>query len=652
VSDKKNKKIKEFELSKEFQEKYPDITSIMINGKNLIFTTYQNKTVCSKYYEDDIMKTIAALKKEFLDNADIEISFTDESMKQFTKEVTWMLTRESIGDAQNGKDEEKKEVKAKDNPKIVIIEQIEQLRQQHKDITFEEWRSKLLEKYQELKDTINDSMPEIWSGLEFGLSILRILNIKNCTLPFIGLLLGRPSSYKSVDIELIDGWYNTYYSDKFTPKSFVSHSTAAKSEDELRMIDMLPRIKGRIFLTPELSPIFTTREEELTELLGIITRIADGHGFYSDSGVHGHRGYGDTMFTWLGAVVDIPYRAYKVLNNLGHRLYFYRLYFRDESIDELLEYAEGENKESFNDKKARIKTTLYNYLKWFEVCPSLQTVDYDNNNRKIEWDHSRNDREAIKIIAGMADLLSYLRCVARVWENDDNDTEGTGFTHSISQREVPRRALTVLLNLAKGHALLKGRNYITMDDVGIIVKTATDSARTERVSLFNLLLAYNGSLTTNQILNSLSLDRKFTLRTMEEFKAIGLVDMQEFHEQGQNNISKKIVLKQHFNWLLEDPEIKKIFSDVTIQRIIHEDTSDNDDVTIKDKTVGHHREFWLIYNELERQNNNGKIIGHKELHNALVGSGKFIAGEATQTIRDMLKEGKLNEMSFEQYKRG
>jgi hypothetical protein len=101
-------------------------------------------------------------------------------------------------------------------------------------------------------------------------------------------------------------WPNAFYTDNFTARSFVSHSTAVNPE-ELVEIDMLPKIKNKLFLTPELSPLFTTKEEDLQQLLGIVTRIADGHGYVSDSGAHGHRGYDeDIMFVWVGAAVDNP----------------------------------------------------------------------------------------------------------------------------------------------------------------------------------------------------------------------------------------------------------------------------------------------------------------------------------------------------------
>ena len=63
---------------------------------------------------------------------------------------------------------------------------------------------------------------------------------------------------------------------------------------------MLPKVKDRHFLTPELAPIFTIEDKDLGLILGTITRIADGHGYGSDSGAHGHREYGDTMFVWTG----------------------------------------------------------------------------------------------------------------------------------------------------------------------------------------------------------------------------------------------------------------------------------------------------------------------------------------------------------------
>jgi hypothetical protein len=142
----------------------------------------------------------------------------------------------------------------------------------------ENWNMQLVSKYLDLKSVCNDNLPGLWDSLEFELSIQKILNIKDCTLPFAGIVLGRPSSLKTVGIELFRNWHMyTFYTDSFSAKSMVSHSTAVKKED-LAKIDMLPKIKNKFLLTPELSPTFAKKDDDLIEILGILTRILDGHG--------------------------------------------------------------------------------------------------------------------------------------------------------------------------------------------------------------------------------------------------------------------------------------------------------------------------------------------------------------------------------------
>jgi hypothetical protein len=104
--------------------------------------------------------------------------------------------------------------------------------------------------------------------LEFGLSIKNILHIKDCTLPFAGIILGPPSSLKTLVIELLKKQKRAspFHTHSFSPKSFVSHSTAVKRED-FQLVDLLPKIKNKLFLTPEFAPIFSARDEDLLQML-------------------------------------------------------------------------------------------------------------------------------------------------------------------------------------------------------------------------------------------------------------------------------------------------------------------------------------------------------------------------------------------------
>lgn len=269
-------------------------------------------------------------------------------------------------------------------------------------------------------------------------------------MPFIGIILGRPSSYKTVILNLLKPWYCTFYTDSFSPKAWVTHTTAVDSEQELMKIDMLPKVKNRHFLTPELAPIFTTDEKDLGLILGTITRIADGHGYGSDSGAHGHREYGDTMFVWTGAAVDIPYKVYKMLAGLGFKIYFFRLSYKEKTEDELLKQM----KQNFNQKKANIESALHEYLIWFEIGPDL-IHDEQSDLRRMKWIDEKDDEQALRWIVKLATVLKHLRCIAKTWDNK-NEGQGSNYAYSVTQPESPERAIEILRNLAKGHALLDG----------------------------------------------------------------------------------------------------------------------------------------------------------------------------------------------------
>src|SRR5205823_3097988 len=133
----------------------------------------------------------------------------------------------------------------KQKEKQNILEEIKRLKDSVGEISSEKWKEGLTDRYQNLRKVVENSIPEIWPGSEFELSILKILNIEGCTLPFIGILLGKPSSGKTLVIHVLRKWPFSYYTDNFTAKAFVSHSTAVASKEELVQVDMLPKMKNK-----------------------------------------------------------------------------------------------------------------------------------------------------------------------------------------------------------------------------------------------------------------------------------------------------------------------------------------------------------------------------------------------------------------------
>jgi hypothetical protein len=407
--------------------------------------------------------------------------------------------------------------------------------------SFKEWSKTLFQKYHLLREISDDNFPGLWDSLEFELSIYKILNIKDCTLPFAGILLGPPGSLKTVGIELFRKSKDSFYTDNFSSKSFVSHSTAVKRE-QLAQIDLLPKIKNKFFLTPELSPTFAKKDEDLIETLGTITRILDGHGYENDTGAHGHRGYsGIHMFTWIGAAVDIPRKVHKYLGTLGPKLYFFRLPLVEKSDDE---YLLQMNNDDFYIKFKKIQDTLNDYLEWFSYCPEIETVQ---KLVKITWDHMKDDKESEKIIIRIGKILAHLRAVVATWETDD--TQGLDYAYTLAIREDPTRAMTQLRNLARGHALSQGRNYLTIEDMPLLIRVAFSTASLERVMVFELLIQHRGKLTTSQITASLNTTNNTAKRTMAELVAIGLVHLGDI-DSSNGSREKQITLKDKFNWFL------------------------------------------------------------------------------------------------------
>jgi hypothetical protein len=287
---------------------------------------------------------------------------------------------------------------------------------------------------------------------------------------------------------------NIFATDNFSARSFVSHNTSVKKE-QLQEIDLLPKIKNKILLTPELAPTFAAKDDDLMQTLGIITRVVDGHGYFSNSGAHGGRGYdGPWMFVWIGAAVDIPRRVHKHLSTLGPKLYFLRIpkEFYKTPEDEYLKQFKGID---FGEKVSAIHHALFDYLKWFELCPYAE-IEQSSGLPKIEWntDGRDDDEESLRYLIRLGMLLGHLRASVPTW--DTSHLQGSEYAYSIATVEEPTRVITQLWNLARGHALSQGRTFITKEDLPIVVKVVLSTASIERVTVFDLLLAHGGKLQT------------------------------------------------------------------------------------------------------------------------------------------------------------
>ena len=98
----------------------------------------------------------------------------------------------------------------------------------------------MISRYHDLKQDDRRKHAQSLGGDGVSIAVKSILNIKDCTLPFAGIILGPPSSSKTVGIEMFRGTANTFYTDSFSAKSFVSHNTSVP-RDKLQEIDLLTK---------------------------------------------------------------------------------------------------------------------------------------------------------------------------------------------------------------------------------------------------------------------------------------------------------------------------------------------------------------------------------------------------------------------------
>ena len=91
---------------------------------------------------------------------------------------------------------------------------------------------KLMEKsLSKLVTTVDDNFTGRGFVVETLLSVKAQLKIEGITQVFALIMMGSPSSFKSTTLEIVSVLPDSYQSDSFTPRAFVSHSANTTKKD-------------------------------------------------------------------------------------------------------------------------------------------------------------------------------------------------------------------------------------------------------------------------------------------------------------------------------------------------------------------------------------------------------------------------------------
>jgi hypothetical protein len=177
--------------------------------------------ITSRYFSGDLQSTLHHLERELINHDKRNNNhFGKEKTERFLR---WFAeldikTDETLEDAA-------KEVQRLDTiQKERILGEISLLKSTHEGISGDEWRTGLVDRFEKLRQVVQYNIPDLWVGLEFEVSCLKVLNIHGCTLPIIAIILGRAAGGKTQVISLLRQWPFAYYTDTHSAKSWITHT--------------------------------------------------------------------------------------------------------------------------------------------------------------------------------------------------------------------------------------------------------------------------------------------------------------------------------------------------------------------------------------------------------------------------------------------
>lgn len=390
-----------------------------------------------------------------------------------------------------------------------------------------------------VRQVIDEHFPGLWPAVDLGLSACATLLLRDNANPVSLIYVGGPGSSKTTVAEFFTDHKATYISDDFTPAAFVSQAASVKRKD-LAGVDLLPRIRHKVLITPELATIFRGKEEELINNFKIITRVLDGQGLRRDLGTHGGRGYrGDYVFAWIGCTTPIEPKAWKIMAQLGSRLFFFNTDpERPATVEDVLNSNKGL---SYKMRRERCKKAVHDFLTKLLMNETETKTRYGD----VEWDSSQDPEHVHEWIARCAVLLARMRSLPRAPEA----VEG-----SEGNQEQPYRANAVLYSLARGHALVHGRRQLTEEDLPPVAKVTVSSMPPRAAKIFTALVRKGEPLTVAEAQQAIGTRHPDTARKeMQTLSASGVV---EYLDAGQGKLAL-LQFHSEFEWCAS-PEFRAL----------------------------------------------------------------------------------------------
>ena len=393
----------------------------------------------------------------------------------------------------------------------------------------------------EVKAQISHHYKELLQAVLALLAVCVTMALKGRTKPLSLMFEGGSGTGKTAVVQMLFASDELnmsafiYRSDKFTPKSFVTHA-ANRKKSELAGIDMLPQLKNKVLLCKELAPIFRGREEEMRENFSTLISVLDGKGFASNSGMCGKRGYEKAiLFNWIGATTPLPDSTHRLMYQLGTRILFFEVDSAELTDDDLMEYAKTGDADGAEWACGDI--VKYFLLGFFEQHPVAS----------IPLESIAIPEPMMKQLVRWARFVCKGRTEVKWDRPGKGEKGGSNWTPIAAMKpEKPYKVYNYLKEIAMGHALIHERREITQADVDLVAHVAISSIPGHLRPLIRELQT-KAEVTSTQATALCRVSRQTARMYLLELSLLGIVNLTKGLEKTEQ--PDTIKLADDYCWL-------------------------------------------------------------------------------------------------------
>jgi hypothetical protein len=170
------------------------------------------------------------------------------------------------------------------------------------------------------------------------------------------------------------------------------------------------------------------------------------------------------VFGWLGATVPVKSEVHALMSSLGNRFLFYEMPAVGEPLlDELVKYAKQDRSSEAEEVTGSLITALLLFFERYPVGSEEPFGSVDRNSIQMSDDLvTELTRWALFLAAGRARLKR---------EREKSEIHSRGRASA----EDPHRIINYFRTLARGHALIHGRDHVNRSDLKSIEHVAISS---------------------------------------------------------------------------------------------------------------------------------------------------------------------------------